>query len=460
MRTNERRTPWAIVVTVCALSVVASACAANLRAPGATGAASTAIARCETVEPVSAPAEWYRESPIYVANEMPIDEVRAWAATKPGFEEIWIDRDHHGWITVAFSADAEARQAELERLFPDVGVVAVGVEWTMAELQEIQRRVGEELGPVFPLTSGISVTQGVVTIGVGVLNDDRIAAVEERFAGERICIEGTDPADAPLAGPQPSGGDGWRLLADEKGAGQPYRTAIATDEASYERLWSDLGLSGEPPAVDFGTEVVIWFGAVYGSSCPNLRLDDVVVNQERSLVHAEIVLVDPPAACTDDANPYAYLVALERAKLPAGPFAIQLGGQDPPPGVPEERTLIDVDLSRPGAVAGPGQVHGDPSLPEPFELKPDSIIEPEVEYPYRLYVHCGIEWLGRFNGVHWRADVPADAPVPPQWGPPDGDQMVKLTLVLHAEPEPVIEATANGFTVRYRPSTEAPPACD
>ena len=106
-----------------------------------------------------------------------------------------------------------------------------------------------------------------------------------------------------------------------------------------------------------------------------------MVNRERALVHAEIVLVDSPMACTDDANPHAYLVAVERARLPSGPFAIQLGADDPPAGVPEERTLVDADLSRPGAVAGPGAVHGDPSLPEPFVLEPGSIMEPEIEYP-------------------------------------------------------------------------------
>ncbi|MBA2633165.1 MAG: hypothetical protein H0U86_09240 [Chloroflexi bacterium] len=208
--------------------------------------------------------------------------------------------------------------------------------------------------------------------------------------------------------------------------------------------------------------MVIWFGAVYGSSCPNLRLDDVVVDAERALVHAEIVLVDAPAACTGDANPHAYLVALDRARVPPGPFAIQLGADEPPAGVPEERTLVDVDLSRPGAVAGPGEVHGDPALPPPFVLKPDSVIEPGFEYPYRLFVHCGIEWLGTFNHVAWRAALPAGSlgGVPPQWPAPGADQTVEVSVILHTDPEPVIEATANGHTVTYHPTAEDPPGCD
>jgi len=200
-----------LVAAIWILALMASACKPNADSTG-TGSSGSAqpdlppvaegsIPRCEDLSRISAPADWYRNSPIYVANEQPTEEIRAWAAGKPGFEEIWIDRDHLGWITVAFSVDAEARQAELEELFPDVGAVAVGVDWTIAELEDLQRRVGEELGPLFPVSSWTSVTQGVIGIGVGVLEEERIAAFEERFAGEPICLEGADPAYVPAAGP-------------------------------------------------------------------------------------------------------------------------------------------------------------------------------------------------------------------------------------------------------------------
>lgn len=441
------------------VALVLGAC--GLR-PGTPGESSTSIPLCESVPRVSAPADWYRDSPIYVANEQPTEAVRAWAAGKPGFEEIWIDRDHLGWITVAFSVDAEARQAELEELFPDAGVVAVEVDWTMEELEEVQQRVHDELGPLFPVSSGIFVSQGVVGIGLGVLEDEHIAAIEERFGGQPICVEGADPADVPSQGPQPQGGEGWRLLADQRGVGQPYRTGIATDQASYDRLWTDIGLSGAPPPVDFESDVVIWFGAVYGGTCP-IQLNDVVIDEQRALVHADIVLVGSPMACTDDANPHAYLVAVERGRLPSAPFAIQLGADDPPAAAPEERTLVDVDLSRPGSVAGPGDVHGDPSLPEPYVLESGSVIEPGYPAPYRMFVHCGIEWLGILNDVAWRAD-PNEGNlkgVPPPWEAiVDADLTLELSVVLETDPEPVIEATANGHTVTYRPTTEEPPGCD
>ena len=97
------------------LALMASACGSSTGStgPGSSGTALTdrptfaqgSIPRCEDVLRISAPAERYRDSPIYVANEQPTEEIRAWAAGKPGFEEIWIDRDHLGWITVAFSVD-------------------------------------------------------------------------------------------------------------------------------------------------------------------------------------------------------------------------------------------------------------------------------------------------------------------------------------------------------------------
>jgi len=421
------------------------------------------VPRCDQLVRIGAPAGWYRDTPIYVANEMPLETVRAWAETKPGFEAIWVDREHLGWITVAFSADAEARQRELERAFPDVGAVVVPVGWTMAGLEALQRRVIDELGPLFPsFSSGISITEGVVGIGVGVLTPQRIDEVDERFAGERVCISGIDPAAAPVAGPQPSGGEGWRLLADEAGVGDVYRTGIATDTESYARLWDQVGLSGDAPTVDFTGEVVIWFGAVFGSSCPNIRLDDVVVDRDRALVYAKIVLVDPPAACTADANPHAYLVAVDRSMLPVGRFAIQLDADGPPPGAPEERTIVDTDLSRPGAVAAPDQIGSDPALPEPHFLESGGIIEPDIETPYRLDARCGVAWLGRLNDVSWHADSPetAGGAIPAAWQDAvDDTGFIDVAVVLRVAPEPVITAIVNGYAVTYTPTAATTATC-
>lgn len=460
--------PRPIAVVLLTTMLLAVACAgpgpdpsdaAEAPGPGVAG-----IPRCEDVSPLSAPAEAYRDTPVYVGNEMPVEAIRDWAIRQPGYADIWIDREHNGWVTVAFTQEAAARQADLEREFPGVGVVAVHVERTNAELEALQRRIHEVLPPDIAGGSGVLTTQGVVMIGVGVLTPERIALIESQFAGQPVCLEGADPAAVPAPGPQQPAGDGWRLLATEP-TGQPYRTGIAWDAESLAGLWLEAGISADVPRVDFQTEVVIWFGAVYGSSCPDLRLDDVVVDGGQRIVHAEIVLADPPMACTADANPRAYLVAIPRSRLPAPTFAIQLTADGPPAGVPEERTLVEADLRVPGSVAAPEQVHGDPGLmiPEPQIVRSGDFIETEITTLYGMSVHCGVEWLGTLNDVTWRTEVP-DGVI--DWVPPAWRQVVAMdeSIVLEIEmspgPDPTVVTMANGHAVVYRPAQEPAPGCD
>ena len=66
------------------------------------------------------------------------------------------------------------------------------------------------------------------------------------------------------------------------------------------------------------------------------------------------------------------------------------------------------------------------------------------------------------NGIAWRTDVPAGAPdlVPPEWQPAVGGESIDLSILLQTDPEPMIEATANGHTVVYRATAEDLPGCD
>src|SRR5688572_29937808 len=115
--------------------------AVGARPSPATGGA---LPTCEGIGLLAAPDAWYRPEPVYVANEMPADEVRAWARGKPGFQELWIDRDRNGWLAVGFTEGVEDRQAELEAAFPGVGVVAVAVPHGAAQLEALQARVFDE----------------------------------------------------------------------------------------------------------------------------------------------------------------------------------------------------------------------------------------------------------------------------------------------------------------------------
>lgn len=113
------------------------------------------LTRC--TEPVlpSADPTYYRDEPVYVGDEMPIDEVRAWAEDQPGYAEIWIDRAHNGWVTVGFNEGAAARQADLVEAFPAVGVVAIDVAFGQAELDQLASEV-----------VAVAEQEGVARIGV------------------------------------------------------------------------------------------------------------------------------------------------------------------------------------------------------------------------------------------------------------------------------------------------------
>lgn len=414
------------------------------------------LVRCGEFEVTSADPAFYRDEPVYVGNEVPIDEVRAWAVEQPGYEEIWIDRDHRGWIAVGFLTDAAERQAELEAEFPGVGVVAVEVEHGQAELDELQRTVFavmQENG-IDPNGSA-SVPSGHVSAYVGVLDEATLEPLAE-FAGRPVCFEGVDPADAVIDGPQPNSGDGWRLLAVER-TGESYRTGVATTEDQYVALWAQSGVTAARPPVDFENAIVIWFGAVYGSGC-EIRMDDVIIELDRAIVHGEFVVPGNPGGCNDDANPEAYLVAVDRGRLPKGPFAIQLGATDPPTGAPEERTLVAVDLSVSGSAATDDQIGTDPALfdvvDEGYVIGAGGIVEPGFPAGYRLDLSCTFDVIGPINGIVWSAEIAgiSSAPNPAWTNASDADGTLLVEILLAADPAG-LTLTANSHSESYQPAS-------
>jgi hypothetical protein len=451
------RLPRATATFGAVAALLLSACTGSVSTPAVAGP----IPRCNDVPRIAAPADRYRDAPIYVSNEMPTEAVQAWASGKPGFEELWIDRDHLGWITVAFSRDADARQAELAKAFPGVGVVAVGVDWTKAELEALQRKVMTDAAPLVS-ASGLMTDHGVVEIYVPVLKPDVVAQIRAKFGGLRVCLNGLDPSDAPVEGPQQAAGEGWRLLADQDQVGGPYKTGIAADAQSFTALWASIGLAGTVPEVDFQTEVAVWFGAVHGSSCPRLRLDDVIADTDRALLYPRITAFNA-GICTADAIGHAYVVAVERAKLPAGPFTIQLQSDEPPAGAVDEKTIVDADLSVPGSTVDAGQLHSASHAPEEIRVEPGGVIEPGVLWRYRVPVRCGLEWLGKLNGVWWRTAVPdgATAWIPDAWrGDVDANGSIDLRITLDPGPQATIVATAGSLSVTYVASAVVGPTCD
>ncbi len=360
------------------LAIVLTACAGP-SASGPAGAAENGYAgfpSCADAATITADAALYRDEPQY-GNPMDlIDRVRAWASTKAGFADLWLDRDHHGWVTVGFHGDhvdVAALQDEVATQFPGEGVVVVAVPYTLADLQALMDRVMPALAAADATPTGgvaLDVPRGLLSVS-GVPASPKAQDALRQFAGEPLCVDAVDASAFVPEGDQPTEGQGWRLLGHAEGAGEVYRTAVATTDTQLAALWQESGLGGEVPAVDWKAEIVVWFGAVYGSSCP-VRLDGVVV--DGTTLHGQIVVPGsgPVTACTADAIPHSFVVAVDRTLLPAGPFVVQLTGTDPPPGAPRERTVVDADLSVPGSTAPTGQLHLDPDCrPHPGPLIDD-----------------------------------------------------------------------------------------
>jgi hypothetical protein len=460
---RRRRILSGVVILLAALT--AAPAAAQSPAPSASPS-DALVPFCPDVPDITVPADRFGDTPVYIGNEQPTDELRRWGRQQRGFQDLWIDRDHFGWVVLAFSDDAEARQADLERQFPGVGAVAIEVDWTSKELDELQQRAYVMGDPV--LGSATDILKGVVILMIGVLEPDKVADIGRRFAGERVCIDAIDPAAVPVPGPQPQAGDGWRLLGDAK-VGAPYRTGVAADRPSFRALWKRAEMPGRPPVVDFEREVAIWFGAVYGSSCPGIRLDDVVVDADAALVHALIVQTSPEVFCTDDANGHAYLVAFDRDRLPAPPFRIQLQVSDPPMGATAEITLVGADLRAPGSVPGRGDVRTIKPPQDQGIVRSGGGVETGYRNQYLLDARCGVEWLGQLNGIWWRTQTPAGETewVPAAWQPAvDADGTLEVTVRLREAADPAVtdgqpraEATLNGETVTYHATRDTPPAC-
>ncbi|SEE89873.1 hypothetical protein [Ruania alba] len=155
----------------CAVGVlVLTACGqtapdAGTAAPGA--GAADGLPACETAEVLRAPEGDYRDEPVYVGNDQPVEQVQAWALDLPGFAGVWIDRERNGWVTVAFTEDVDQRRAEAAEQFPDEGVAVVAAEHTEAELTALADRIHTETPEGVLLSSGWRSTAGGVGGGDG-----------------------------------------------------------------------------------------------------------------------------------------------------------------------------------------------------------------------------------------------------------------------------------------------------
>ncbi len=228
-------------------------------------------------------------------------------------------------------------------------------------------------------------------------------------------------------------------------------TAVVKDAESFTALWSQLGLEGDAPLVDFAGSVVFYFGAVESGSCPFEPLSGIVYDWANIRVYPALYTQDTGSgSCTDDANPRAIVVSVDRDALPEGEFHLWVWPEDfdSPDGV----TFI-----------APGELTSSQDAPYPALGGSGRLDVGETRIAYEVSSHCGVEWLLRpVNGVVWRAvdldetDAQGIDPVPGAWGQANDS----LDLVLELVDEMTLRATALGtdVTVTYEPDPD-PPGC-
>jgi len=411
------------------------------------------VVSCEDIDTPYAPEDWYADTPIYVGNEMPIDEVRVFAQTLDGFRDVWIDRAHHGWIGVGFdNADVESHQAALKAEFPGAGVVAVDMPYTRGELEDIGAELASRL-PDGVEVVGVDDLRGYLEVFVGPLTAENVAAAREAVAEVPACIAGIDPSSIPAPGPPPDGGNGWAYLGEADTMLDSEYPRILADAGELATVWGQLGLEGTPPSVDFDQQVALYLVIGHSGSCPETRLDDLVV--DGALVYAvvpSITELTEELACTADWVPRTYLVAVDRALLPGPPFQLTAEKEY------GARVEVTADLRVPGSAPGRGEVSPAEIVPV-RELTPMPYwIETEFPWPLTMDPSCGVDYLGLINDVHWhRADGTG---MPEQWTTAVVDGLLDLELMMTPGPEPTLTASAGGVDVLYLPGPSVAAVCD
>jgi len=263
-------------------------------------------------------------------------EVQAYGAAHPDeFAGVYFDRENGGRLVARFTACIELHQAALDALLGSRDhVVVLDAAFTEAALTAILDSISRDHQQLFNrgivfVSAGVSVTHNNVEV-VAKSDDPDAKGTLEGYGPPGAVVVDLYPADKPWT--QPTKGAGWRLLGVFD-TDRPYTVAAAVDDARLATEWQLYGLPGDPAAWDPSREIVIFLSDGIGSTCTELRLDAVAIEVDK--VYGEFSDPLQPRACTADlAGGKTFVVAVERDRLPASPFRLQIH-EDPMPCEPD-----------------------------------------------------------------------------------------------------------------------------
>jgi hypothetical protein len=153
----------------------------------------------------------------------------------------------------------------------------------------------------------------------------------------------TPPITARDSAGNLTAGPGWELL-DFTRSGLTYGVAVAETEVDAERMWAALPFDVDVPTVDYTTHVLVVLGHAVSSSCPEIQFQGLTIEPDRA--YGQFTFDHGREACTADANPAAYLLAVERGALPDR-FLLTLAADDICGGCDEDTILVDLTSDRP-----------------------------------------------------------------------------------------------------------------
>ena len=136
---------------------------------------------------------------------------------------------------------------------------------------------------------------------------------------------------------QPVSGNGWRILLAQRALGTLNSVAVINDQAELDAAWDTLRALGAAPRLDFDRQLVVQLVDSGAISCRS-RLDGIAVDRERRVVSG-VFSRGLVVGCDDSVVADSFLVAIDRARLPAAPWTLQL--RDPlPPDAPEAQVEV------------------------------------------------------------------------------------------------------------------------